>query len=51
MNSGEKKIKKIRKKKRERERREKREREERERSGGDDTRRSAEQALEGEGVE
>ena len=48
MNSGEKKIKKIRKKKRREERRRERERE---RSGGDDTRRSGEQALEGEGVE
>ena len=51
MNSGEKKIKKIRKKKREEKREEEREREKRERSGGDDTRRSVEQALEGEGVE
>ena len=46
------KIKKIRKKKeKRREKKREREREERERSGGDDTRRSAEQALEGEGVE
>ena len=42
-------IKKIRKKKEKR--REKKRERERERSGGDDTRRSGEQALEGEGVE